>query len=117
MRMIRVTTGAAVLGLLILAAPLMGQGDDPMMADINAGNNAALATQYQAEAKSLRAKAEMHKKMLEAYEKSPAYKRQHPSGGLANMTKHCQKLIDSYSAAADQAEALAKEHTAAEGGN
>jgi len=114
---IRTATGAAVLGVLLAIAPLALAADSPTVADVDAGNNAALASSYEQEAQSLRAKAQMHVEMLAAYDKSPAYRRQHPGGGLAAMKQHCQKLIDAYTTAADQAEALAKEHKAAAGGN
>jgi len=114
-KLTRMGASAAVLGLLLLT-PLGASGADaPTAAEVTAGDNAALAAGYEAEAKSLRAKAESHREMLAAYDKSPAYKRQHPGGGLAVMKQHCQKLIDSYTSAAAEAEALAKEHQGMEG--
>lgn len=118
MRVSRMTTCVVAmgLGLLVFTQPRAGAADGSV-ADVTASNNAALASQYEAEAQSLRAKGEMHKKMLAAYKNNPAYKRQNPAGGEAAMSTHCQKLIDAYTTAAEQAEALAKEHKAAAGGS
>lgn len=109
-KLIRVGASAAMLGLLLVTVPMASAEDAPTAAQVTAGDNQALAAEYEAEAKRLRAKAQMHREMMAAYEKSPAYRRQHPAGGPDTMAKHCQKLIDSYTAAADQAEALAKAH-------
>jgi len=74
---------------------------------------AALAAQYEQEAKDARAKVQLHEDMLKRYE---GVKVTNPKTGLPNlntMTNHCGRLISEYKEIANNAEALAKENRAA----
>ena len=62
-----------------------------------------LAAEYEREAKAARAKAEEHQKMAEAYRKA--------GGALIqklHFDQHCDALVKSYTATAEEFEALAK---------
>jgi hypothetical protein len=74
-------------------------------------DEAALAAQYEQEAKDLRAQADRHRRMLKAYD-GPKYSKVQQG---PNLRSHCTKLILEFDAAAANAEALAKEHRAAAG--
>src|SRR5713101_2529876 len=68
-----------------------------------------LAAHYEREAKAARAKAEEHKKMADAYRKAGG-----PLIEKLHFDQHCDALVKSYTATADEFEALAKaEHDAA----
>jgi len=67
-----------------------------------------LADQYTKEAAELRQKIAEHKAMLQRYENGPRYEKIRQHGNL--MGRHCKALIDDYTKAAENAEALAKEH-------
>ncbi len=68
-----------------------------------------LAAHYEQEAKAARAKAEEHKKMADAYRKAGG-----PLIEKLHFDQHCDALVRSYTATADEFEALAKaEHEAA----
>jgi hypothetical protein len=69
-------------------------------------DHAALAAQYEQEAKTAREKAEAHRQMEKAYN-SPTYSKVMRGAGMRN---HCKRLIVSYESAAADADALAKEH-------
>ena len=70
-----------------------------------------LAAHYEQEAKAARAKAEEHKKMADAYRKAGG-----PLIEKLHFDQHCDALVKSYTATADEFEALAKaEHEAAKG--
>ena len=70
-----------------------------------------LAAQYEREAKAARAKAEEHKRMADAYRKAGG-----PLIEKLHFDQHCDTLVKSYTATADEFEALAKaEHEAAKG--
>ena len=76
-------------------------------------DHAALAAQYEQEAKDARAKVQLHKDMEKRY---GAIKVTNPKSGLPNlntMKSHCRRLISEYTEVANDAEALAKEHRAA----
>ena len=81
----------------------------PRIAWSQATDHAALAAQYEQEAKTLRDKAHVHQEMEAAYD-GPKYSKVTNHAGMRN---HCKRLISSYEAAAADAEALAKEHRAA----
>ena len=75
-------------------------------------DHAALAAQYEQEAKDARAKVEFHKSMEKQYD----VKVTNPKSGLPNlntMKNHCGRLIREYTDVANDADALAKEHRAA----
>ena len=68
-----------------------------------------LAAHYEQEAKAARAKADEHKKMADAYRKAGG-----PLIEKLHFDQHCDALVRSYTATADEFEALAKaEHDAA----
>ena len=70
-----------------------------------------LAAHYEQEAKAARAKAEEHKKMADAYRKAGG-----PLIEKLHFDQHCDTLVKSYTATADEFEALAKaEREAARG--
>ena len=76
-------------------------------------DHAALAAQYEQEAKDARAKVTLHKDMEKQYD---SVKVSNPKGGLPNlntMKNHCRRLINEYTEVANDADALAKEHRAA----
>jgi hypothetical protein len=78
-------------------------------------DHAALAAQYEQEAKDARAKVQFHQDMLKRYE---GPKVSNPKSGLPNlntMRQHCGRLISEYTEVANDAEAMAKEHRAAAG--
>jgi hypothetical protein len=74
----------------------------------DAAQHNAIAEQFTQEAKRLRQKAEEHKGMLQAYEKGPKFEKARKEGGL--MGRHCREPIDSYTKAAEEAQAMAKQH-------
>jgi hypothetical protein len=69
-------------------------------------DHAALAAQYEQEAKADREKAQAHREMEKKYGGVQYSKTTNHAG----MQNHCKRLIASYEAAAEDAEALAKEH-------
>src|SRR5437773_10944016 len=62
-----------------------------------------LATHYDQEAKAARAKAEEHKKMADAYRKAGG-----PLIEKLHFDQHCDSLVKSFTATADELDALAK---------
>ena len=62
-----------------------------------------LATHYEQEAKAARAKAEEHRKMADAYRKAGG-----PLIEKLHFDQHCDALVKSYTATADEFDALAK---------
>ena len=62
-----------------------------------------LAAHYEQEAKAARAKAEEHRKMADAYRKAGG-----PLIEKLHFDQHCDALVKSYTATADEFEALAK---------
>src|SRR5213592_1528335 len=62
-----------------------------------------LAANYEQEAKAARAKAEEHKMMADAYRKAGG-----PLIEKLHFDQHCDALVKSYTATADEFEALAK---------
>jgi hypothetical protein len=76
-------------------------------------DHAALAAQYEQEAKDARAKAQTHKDMEKQY---GDVKVSNPKSGMPNlntMKNHCARLVTEYNQVATDADALAKEHRAA----
>ena len=69
-------------------------------------DHAALAAQYEQEAKADREKAQEHREMEKKYGGVQYSKTTNHAG----MQNHCKRLIASYEAAAEDADALAKEH-------
>ena len=98
----------AAATVLLLGAAVVASAEEAM-------DHAALAAQYEQEAKDARAKVQLHKGMEKRYE---GVKVTNPKTGLPNlnaMKNHCGRLIAEYSQVADDADALAKEHRAAAG--
>ena len=62
-----------------------------------------LAAHYEQEARAARAKADEHKKMADAYRKAGG-----PLIEKLHFDQHCDALVKSYTATADEFEALAK---------
>ena len=76
-------------------------------------DHAALAAQYEQEAKDARAKAQTHKDMEKQYD---GIKVSNPKSGfppINTMKNHCARLVTEYNQVATDADALAKEHRAA----
>jgi hypothetical protein len=71
-------------------------------------NHGALATWYQDEALRLRGKAGEMREMVQLYA-NPSY-RLGPKESKTELIAHCQLFIDSYTKAAEEADALAKLH-------
>ena len=90
---------STVLAGLVLATPLAASAQSNV-------DHAALAAQYEQEAKADREKAQEHREMEKRYGGVQYSKVNHVSA----MKNHCKRLIASYEAAAEDAEALAKEH-------
>ena len=104
--MSRMFRSMAVATVLILGASVAARAEEAM-------DHAALAAQYEQEAKDARAKVEFHKNMEKQYE---GVKVTNPKSGLPNlntMKNHCRRLISEYTEVASDADAMAKEHRAA----
>ena len=72
-------------------------------------DHAALAAQYEQEAKDARAKVQLHKDMERRYNATVS----NPKSGLPKlnvMKGHCGRLINEYTEVAKEADALAAEH-------
>lgn len=71
-------------------------------------DHAALAAQYEQEAKEAHAKVQMHEEMEKRYGGVQYQK----VNNVASMKNHCRRLIAKYKEVAADAEALAEEHRA-----
>ena len=96
--MLRKLLPMALAGV-VLVIPLAAWAQAPV-------DHAALAAQYEQEAKADRAKAQEHREMEKKYGGVQYSKTTNHAG----MQNHCKRLIASYEAAAEDADALAKEH-------
>jgi len=82
---------------------------DMITAAKTSADHEKLAAHYEQEAKAARAKAAEHKAMADAYRKAGG-----PLIEKLHFDQHCDALVKSYTATADEFEALAKaEHDAA----
>ena len=97
--MSRMFSSVAMATILLLGTPLAVLAEEPI-------DHAALAAQYEQEAKDARAKAQAHQEMEKQYSGVQYSK----VGGHASMRNHCRRLITQYQGAASDADALAKEH-------
>ncbi len=99
---------AKLLGFIfsVLLAVLSGCASTPPGDLIERNDHAGLASWYQDEAVTLRARAEEMRKMAKDYEKRIT-KPHHRS----ELVQHCLRLVERYTKAAEEAEALAKLHT------
>jgi hypothetical protein len=68
-------------------------------------DHVGLTAWYQEEARELRMRAEEMRQMGKEYEKYTP-----KQGQKSNLVHHCQNLVDKYTNAAEEAEALAKLH-------
>jgi hypothetical protein len=96
----------AMAAVLVFGTSLAARAAEAM-------DHAAIAAQYEQEAKDARAKVDFHKNMEKQYD---AIKVSNPKSGLPNlntMKNHCGRLINEYTEVANDADALAKEHRAA----
>jgi hypothetical protein len=66
------------------------------------------AVEYKSEATQLREKAQLHRGMAEQYRKNTPHK---SGGSYESVAKHCDKLAQSYDAAAKSADEVAAELT------
>lgn len=94
---------------MALAAALAVAGPGAGWAAGEEMDHAALAAQYEQEAKEARAKAQYHRDMEKRYDRIQVTK----GGQPKVMAGHCKRLIAEYEQIAENAEALAKEHRAA----
>ena len=86
-----------------------GAMSDMITAAKTPADHEKLAAHYEQEARAARAKADEHKKMADAYRKAGG-----PLIEKLHFDQHCDALVRSYTATADEFEALAKaEHEAA----
>ncbi len=90
-----------------LAAEMEAEAGD---AESEATQEKALAEQYTKEAARLRQEAAKHERMASAYEGRPLYRQKGHGAGPA-MVQHCKNLVAKFTAAAEQADAIAKMHT------
>jgi len=104
----KVTAVVALAALLPIFAATARAAEQAPMSD------KALAEQYTKEAAELRQKIAEHETMLRAYENGPRFEKARQHGNL--MGRHCKELIADYTKAAENAEALAKEHAKLAGG-
>lgn len=79
---------------------------------IERNDHSRLAAWYEQEAVRLRGKAEEMRQMIELYAK-PSYQPA-PKESKRDLIVHCRSFMDSYTKAAEQAEALATLHRAQE---
>ena len=103
--MSRMFPTVAMAAVLVFGTSLAVRAEEVM-------DHAALAAQYEQEAKDARAKVALHKDMEKQYN----VKVSNPKSGMPNlntMKNHCGRLIKEYTDVATDADALAKEHRAA----
>jgi hypothetical protein len=74
-----------------------------------AAEHEAIAEEYAQEAARLRGEVAKHQQMLRSYKRKPSYRKQ-GQRKEAGMEEHCEQLIEQYGKAADDAEALARQH-------
>ena len=117
MRRIKLALGALLSVLLVcFSLPAVrafakqhGAMSDMITAAKTPAYHEKLAAHYEQEARAARAKADEHKKMADAYRKAGG-----PLIEKLHFDQHCDALVKSYTATADEFEALAKaEHEAA----
>ena len=95
-------------GMLFIAAVISCTTTVPPRELIQRSDHGGFATWYAQEATRLRGKAEEMRRMAEEYAK-PSY-RLSPKEDKAQLITHCQLFIESYTKAAEEADALAKLH-------
>ena len=104
----------ALVGTIAFSACALRQAEAPAAAQVEraetGADHTAIAEQYAKEAIGLREKAVMHEQMRRAYESGPTYQKVRRKASAAAMVRHCRNLIDHYTRAAEEAEAMAQEH-------
>ena len=95
-------------GILFVVAVMACTTAAPPRELIQRNDHESLATWYAQEAARLRGKAEEMRQMAEQYA-TPSYQPA-PKESKAELIAHCQLFIESYTKAAQEAEALAKFH-------
>ena len=101
-----VLCGLLLGGLVAFATPASAADPMPAITD-----HAGMATWYEKEAATNRAKAKDMADMKAAYAKSPGFVQGMAGvGGKTDIPRHCELLIDSYKKAAEGADELAKVH-------
>jgi len=117
MRRIKLALGALLSVLLVCFSLPAGRAfakhhmamPDMISSAKTSADHEKLAAHYEQEARAARAKADEHKKMADAYRKAGG-----PLIEKLHFDQHCDALVRSYTATADEFEALAKaEHEAA----
>jgi hypothetical protein len=115
--MIRRLSTLALAACLVAAAGAVRalEPADPTQAIESAttpADHEALAAYYEGEAKQARAKADEHRRMAAAYRsfRVPAGTKGNRSGLQRTMPGHCDRVVASYTAAADEYEAMAAAH-------
>ena len=78
---------------------------------VQQNDHAGLAAWYEQEAGNLRARAEEMRQMAKTYEQRMTKPKQHSS-----FVQHCRNLVEKYTKAAEEADALAKLHEQQQGG-
>ncbi len=89
----------------VLMAVLTGCATAPPRDLVERDDHAGLAAWYEQEAANLRARAGEMRDMAKAYEV-----RMTKPGQRSELVRHCQALVERYTKAAEEAEALAKLH-------
>ena len=103
--MSRIFPTVAMAAMLVFGTSLAVRAEEAM-------DHAALAAQYEQEARDARAKVQLHKDMERRYGATVS----NPKSGLPKlnvMKGHCGRLISEYTEVANDADALANEHRAA----
>lgn len=96
------------LGILFATVVMACATTVPPRELIERNDHGGLATWYEQESLRLRAKAEEMRLMADEYDK-PSYQVS-PKESRAELITHCQLFIESYTKAAEQAEAMARLH-------
>ncbi len=96
---------AVILSCLLATTVLLGCASGPPKELLERQDHAGLAAWYEKEAAHLRSRAEAMRVMGQRYEKL-SYRPQ----PKVDMVAHCRQLVESFTKAAEQAEALAKIH-------
>ncbi len=89
----------------VMVAILVGCASVPPRELAQRNDHGGLTAWYQEEARALRGQAEEMRQMAQYYEKYTP-----KQGQKSNLVQHCQNLVDKYTTAAEEMEALAKDH-------
>ena len=100
-----VLCGLLLGGLVAFATPASAADSMPAITDHH-----GMATWYEQEAATNRAKAKDMAVMKAEYAKSPGFVRSMLGEGKTDIPRHCDLLISSYTKVADEAAEMAKVH-------